>query len=178
MRALVVYESMFGNTHTVADHIAAGMGDGVDVAVVPVERATEAMVSAADLVVVGGPTHVHGMSTKTSRSGAKDTAASEDDLELDPDAEGPGLRDWFHGLDGKETAAAAFDTRVDGPAALTGRASKGIARRLRHHGFVLVADPESFLVDSDSHLVAAEDDRAETWGAALAATVDLKDVRT
>ena len=178
MRAVVVYESMFGNTHTVADHIARGMGVGVDVAVVPVEGASASLVADADLVVVGGPTHVHGMSTKTSRSGAKDTAASDEELELDPDAEGAGLRDWFGGLDGDDTPAAAFDTRVDAPAALTGRASKGIARRLRHHGFVLVAEPESFLVDKSNHLIAAEDDRAETWGAALAATLELKQLRS
>lgn len=174
MRAVVVYESMFGNTHTVADRIARGMGSGVDATVVPVERATADLMADADVVVVGGPTHVHGMSTKTSRSGARDTAASDDDLELDPDAEGPGLRDWFDGLAGADTPAAAFDTRVDAPAMLTGRASKGIARRLRHHGFTLVADPESFLVDKENHLVAGEDDRAETWGAALAATLELQ----
>jgi hypothetical protein len=178
MRALVVYESMFGNTHMVADHIARGMGNGVVAAVVPVDRATVAMVADADLVVVGGPTHVHGMSTTTSRSGAKDTAAADDDLDLDPDAEGLGLRDWFAGLAGAGTPAAAFDTRVDAPAVLTGRASKGIARRLRHHGFTLVADPESFLVDKDNHLLAGEDDRAETWGAALAATLELKHLHT
>lgn len=177
MRALVVYESMFGNTHTIADHIARGMGHGVEVAVVPVERATAALVSAADLVVVGGPTHVHALSTKTSRAAAADTAAAEEDLELDPAASGPGLREWLHGLAGGDRAAAAFDTRIDARAPLTGRASKGIARRLRHHGFALIAAPESFLVDEDHHLVPAEQDRAETWGAALAATLDLKDAR-
>ena len=173
MRAVVVYESMFGNTHVVADHIARGMGAGVDVAVVPVEGATAALVSAADLVVVGGPTHVHGLSTNRSRAGAQEIAAADEDLELDPDAEGPGLRDWFGGLSGG-AMAAAFDTRVDAPAAFTGRASKGIARRLRHHGFTLVADPESFVVDKANHLVGGEADRAETWGAALAATADLQ----
>lgn len=178
MRAVVVYESMFGNTHTVADHIARGMGAGVEVAVVPVARATADLLGDADLVVVGGPTHVHGMSTKTSRSGAEDTASSDEDIELDPDAVGPGLRDWFDGLAGDDTPAAAFDTRVDAPAALTGRASKGIARRLRRHGFSLVVDPESFLVDKQNHLIAGEDDRAETWGAALAATLELQRSRS
>jgi len=32
------------------------------------------------------------------------------------------------------------------PAALTGRASKGVARLLRAHGFDVVAQPESFVV--------------------------------
>jgi hypothetical protein len=47
--------------------------------------------------------------------------------------------------------AAAFDTRVDLPVALTGRASKGIARKLRRHGATLISRPESFLVTKDNH---------------------------
>lgn len=176
MRAIVVYESMFGNTHTVADHIARGMGEGIDVVVASVQEANAGLLAAADLVVVGGPTHVHGLSSARSRAGAKDNAAADDGLELDPDAEGPGLRDWFASMEVSSTLAAAFDTRVDGPAALTGRASKGIARRLRRHGFTLVAEPESFLVDKANHLLPGEDDRAETWGAAVAAEAQMGDV--
>ena len=68
---------------------------------------------------------------------------------------------------------AAFDTRIDAPAALTGRASKGIAKRLRRCGFDLVAEPESFLVDKHNHLLEGEAERARAWGAALAsATVN------
>jgi hypothetical protein len=52
--------------------------------------------------------------------------------------------------------------------ALTGRASKGVARRLRKLGFTLVDGPQSFLVDKHSHLLDGEADRAEAWGAALA----------
>ncbi|OWY61449.1 hypothetical protein B7486_63730, partial [cyanobacterium TDX16] len=33
--------------------------------------------------------------------------------------------------------------------------------------FELVAEPESFLVDSDTHLVAGEEDRAVAWGRGL-----------
>jgi hypothetical protein len=66
------------------------------------------------------------------------------------------------------TGAAAFDTRIDGPALLTGRASKGIGRRLAHLGYDLVADPESFLVDKQNHLQPGEAERAVAWGAALA----------
>ena len=36
MRAVVVYESMYGNTHLVADAIGAGLGPAFDVSVVPV----------------------------------------------------------------------------------------------------------------------------------------------
>jgi hypothetical protein len=93
------------------------------------------------------------------------------DLELDPDAEGPGLREWFDAGGIFAPHAAAFDTRISAPAMLTGRASKGIARRLHGCGCDLVAEPESFLVTKDSHLVPDERERAERWGAHLASTL-------
>ncbi len=60
--------------------------------------------------------------------------------------------------------AAAFDTRMSGPPTFTGRASKGIARRLRKHGASLVAPPMSFLVTKETHLEADEEERARAWG--------------
>ena len=169
MRALVVYESMFGNTHTVAEGIAAGLRSEGEVRVVPVSEASEDALSWADLVIVGGPTHVHGMTRPTTRKSATETALKPDSgLTLDPDAGGAGLREWFASL-GKLTRkpAAAFDTRVDGPELITGQASGGIARELSHHGFTLVAKHESFRVDRHNELVAGEADRAIRWGASL-----------
>ena len=169
MRVVVVYESMFGNTHVIADHIATGVATHLETTVVPVHDATEDLLDGADLLVVGGPTHVHGMSSHRSREGAKEIAAKDDDLELDPDAEGPGLRDWFDELtDGRSGRAAAFDTRVHATAVLTGQASKGIAKRLRRHGFDLVVEPESFFVDKENHLEPDEAERATAWGRSLA----------
>lgn len=168
MRALVVFESMYGNTHTIADRIADGLRPAFDVTVCAVADATATLVAASDLVVVGGPTHVHGMSSSTSRRAAVDALAKDDTLVLDEDAEGPGLRDWFDKLGEQPVAAVAFDTRIDAPPVLTGRASKGISKRLRKHGFRVVADPESFLVDKQSHLLDGEEDRARAWGATLA----------
>lgn len=172
MRAVVVYESMYGNTHRVAAAIGVGLEDGFDVAVVPVAQADLAVLKDADLVVVGGPTHMHGMSRGSTRKGAADSARKADsDLTLEPEAQGPGLRDWLDSL-GKgryHASAAAFDTRMAGPSAFTGRASKGVSRALRHHGFDLVAKPESFVVTKENHLGPDEADRARTWGARLAA---------
>jgi hypothetical protein len=170
MKAVVVYESMYGNTHHVATAIGEGLISQADVVVVPVEGATPALLEAADLLVVGGPTHVHGMSRASTRKAAVEAAEKDDaELELDPDAEGPGLRDWFDELGPLRAQGAAFDTRMHGPAALTGRASKGIAKQLRHHGASIVVDPESFIVTKDNHLEDDEEQRARAWGAALAA---------
>jgi hypothetical protein len=172
MHAVVVYESMFGNTHTIADRIGEGLRfAGVDTVVVSLHDATDEVVGAADLLVVGGPTHVHGMSSKMSRSGV-DEMAGKEGLDLDPDWEGDGLRDWFDDLPRTNAgSAAAFDTRVHATALLTGQASKGIAKRLRSHGYSLVTDPESFFVDKTNHLEPDESDRATAWGRTLASSV-------
>ena len=169
MRAVVVYESMYGNTHLVADAIGAGLSTGFDVSVVPVSQAGQATLADADLVVVGGPTHVHGMSRESTRKAAVKAADKPvGGLTVEPDALGPGLREWFGSLGRYPVKAAAFDTRVHGPAALTGRASKGVARLLRAHGFYVAAEPESFLVTKQDRLELHETARAREWGTKLA----------
>jgi Flavodoxin domain len=169
MRALVIYESMYGNTHLIAHAIAAGLADeGVEAEASAVDHATPGRVADADLVVVGGPTHVHGMSRESTRKAAATEASKpENDLDLDPDAEGEGLREWFDHLPAAQAAAAAFDTRIHKSPALTGRASKGISKRLRRHGFTEVVEAESFFVDAD-HLEPGEELRAREWGRRLA----------
>lgn len=98
MRALVVYESMYGNTHAVATDIAAGLRATHEVTLVPVTRATRELVASAGLIVVGGPTHLHGMSTVASRRKATGAARGAGGaLTIDPDADGPGLRAWLAG---------------------------------------------------------------------------------
>jgi menaquinone-dependent protoporphyrinogen IX oxidase len=173
MRVLVVYESMYGNTHVVASNIADGLRAAHEVTLVPVADATADLVAEADLLVVGAPTHMHGLSTGSSRQAAKKAAARpETELTLDPDAGGPALRDWLSGLADGHVLAAAFDTRMAGAPVLTGRASRGMSRLLRRHGYRLIAPPESFLVTKLNTLVDGESSRARLWGAALAATAD------
>ena len=172
MRAVVVYESMYGNTHLVADAIGAGLSTVYDVGVFPVAEASPVVLAGADLVVVGGPTHVHGMSRASTRKAAVEAASKPvGGLTVEPDALGPGLREWFGSLGRYPVKAAAFDTRVHGPAALTGRASKGVARLLREHGFDVATEPESFLVTKQDRLEPQETARAREWGTKLAAGI-------
>ena len=172
MKTVIVYESMYGNTRQVADAIAGGLGNENETVVVPVAQVRPGSLDGADLVVVGGPTHVHGMSRASTRRGAAEAARKPDSqLALDPGAEGPGLRDWFAGLGRVKVPAAAFDTRFEGVAVFTGQASKGIARLLRQHGFTVVAKPESFLVTKGSQLRDGEKDRAWDWGRGLSSKV-------
>jgi len=173
MRALIVYESIFGSTRQVAEAVAEGLGEATGVQVVGVAHA-QTMLDDFDLVIVGGPTQAWGMSWPSTRRGAPlrvDKPGSG--LELEPGADtGPGVREWLASIGHARAKAAAFDTRIKSPVLLTGRASKGIARQLSRHGLTVVASPESFLVDKGSHLVLGELDRARTWGASLATVVD------
>ena len=131
----------------------------------------------ADLLVVGGPTHFHGMSsTRTRKWAASITKKPKNDLVLDRDAQGPGVGDWLRSLGDGRPKVAAFDTRFKGPAVLRGRASRAISRKLRSRGFEVVAKPESFFVTLQNHLEPGEEARAQEWGKRLAARVPLNDV--
>ncbi len=168
MRAVVVYESMYGNTHVVASNIADGLRAAYEVTLVPVADASQDLVAEADLLIVGGPTHMHGLSSSASRRTAAQAAAKQaSGPSLDPDACGPGLRDWLKDLGGGHVLAAAFDTRLNGVPAFTGAASHGIGRQLRRHGYRLIAAPESFLVSQQNTLLDGEAPRARRWGVAL-----------
>lgn len=62
IHALVVYESIYGNTYEVANAVAEGLRESVDAVVVwaaDVQRENRAGIA---LIVAGGPTHGHGLS--------------------------------------------------------------------------------------------------------------------
>src|SRR4051794_17029848 len=62
MRALVVYESMYGNTKEIATAVADGVSRRMPVQLVEVGAAPTAIADDIALLVVGAPTHGHGMS--------------------------------------------------------------------------------------------------------------------
>lgn len=171
MTVVVVYESMYGNTHRIAEAISQGLIEaGAPAEVISIAAARERELHPGDVLVVGAPTHVHGLSRASTRSAAVQSAP-EQGLTTDAVAQGEGMREWLETLQANGAPAAAFDTRAKGPAVLTGRASRAIAKALRRHGFDLVAEPESFLVTSDHQLLPEEITRAHRWGAELAATI-------
>jgi hypothetical protein len=174
MRAVVIYESMYGNTRQIADAIGSGLSGAFDVTVVPVSQAGPQLLADADLVVAGGPTHVHGMSRAATRRSAVEAAGKpESGLQAEPGAAGPGLREWLGSLGRYQAKAAAFDTRMQGSALLTGRSSRQVARLLRAHGFDVAAPPESFLVTKQNQLVPDEPERAREWAGKLARRTNI-----
>jgi hypothetical protein len=172
VNGLVVYESIYGNTRAAAQAIADGLGD---IQVVPVHEAANHE-EPVDLLVVGGPTHVHGLATTRSRQMAVEAVHEDGAAHVEPGAtEEPGLRAWLRDLPlGDGAHAAAFDTRLDRSPWLTGVASRGIAKRLRHRGYEVVGT-ESFLVeDSEGPLEEGELDRAREWGRKLARSLAVQ----
>lgn len=168
MQVVVIYESMFGSTRSIAEAIAEGLSSDNDCLVVRADRVTPEELRRADFVIVGAPTHAHGLPRPASRLGTPDYVRKSDGrLELEHGADvALGVREFLAGLSDLRMPVAAFDTRSKGPAFLTGRASKPIARALRQHGASLITPPHSFLT-SKNQLISGERERAVTWGRGL-----------
>jgi hypothetical protein len=78
------------------------------------------------------------------------------------------VREWLASLGRLEVAGAAFDTRLQGLPAFTGRASKSIRRLLARNGARIAASPGSFLVEGlTGALAGGELGRARGWGERL-----------
>ncbi|HEX6506766.1 MAG TPA: flavodoxin [Chloroflexota bacterium] len=141
MKALVVYDSKFGNTERVARVIAETLGAGEPVPTIPAGEASERDLIGIDLLAVGGPTQAHGLS--------------------------PVLRDFLDGLSSgavSDRLTVSFDTRLNWPRFLAGSAASAAAKRLTKKGARLLATPESFLVNgSKGPLAERELERAATW---------------
>ncbi|MGR6919333.1 flavodoxin family protein [[Actinomadura] parvosata] len=166
MDALLVYESMFGNTKQIAEAVAEGLATRLRTEVVEVGFAPAKVGPEVGLLVVGGPTHAFAM----SRASTRRSAAQQTTQPLV--SRGDGVREWLAALATASSAvrSAAFDTRVAKPR-VPGSAARGIARRLRRIGVRAVAPAQSFYVTgTEGPLAAGELERARQWGQSLAAS--------
>jgi hypothetical protein len=172
VQALVVFESMFGNTEAVARSISEGIAAHTTVAVVAVDAAPAAIGPDVELLVVGGPTHAFGLSRPNTRASAVQHGATPV-TQVDR-----GLREWLASVAalGTETAVAAFDTRAL-RTHLPGSAARAAIRRLRRLGLrpATAAAAMSFAVGGTTGpLGEGELDRARAWGEALAAHLPVR----
>lgn len=162
MNALVVYESLYGNTKQIAEAIAEGLAPECDVAITEVGEAPAAP-SGFDPLIVGGPTHQFGLSRKSSRQqGADDHDGPVISLDI-------GIREWIEALPRVAgVAAATFDTSIRKPN-LPGSAARGAAKRLKKKGYRILVPGELFFVEGGKGPITdGELDRARNWGQAVA----------
>ncbi len=169
MSALVVYESLWGNTAAIAHAIGEGIGH--DTMVRHTGEVDPADAASAHLLVVGAPVHAFSLpSDSTKKSVAERTVAPGD---LAPDLSQPPLRTWLEGLPAGSAIAAAFDTRVRGPLG-HGGASR-IEKTLTARGYRIADRAQGFYIVNQKNVKApgsmlreGEIDRARAWGQLLA----------
>jgi flavodoxin I len=161
MKALVVYDSFFGNTQKIACAIGDAIGDALasqaDVLTLRVGDVKSEHLAELSLLVVGSPTRSFSAS--------------------------PATKAWLKALVPNSLSGvkvAAFDTRADmndvNSRALTafvklfGYAAEPIANSLTKRGGTLVVPPEGFFIkDKEGPLKDGEIERATAWGRQIAA---------
>ena len=167
MRIVIGYESMYGHTRRLAEAIADAFRDD-DVTCGPVSDLDKTAIE-ADIVIIGVPTHAHGMPRPSTRRTAIDSAETRyDQHAVDPSAAGTGVREWLEQLpDTVSAGVAVFDTRFRPPAWLVGHPARHVSRALARRGAKVLVKPESFFIDKHEHLRPGETERARSWGQAI-----------
>ena len=164
MKAVVVYESLWGNTAAVAQAIAEGIGPGTPA--LTTDQASAAVLAGADLVVAGAPVIAFGL---PSESMLTNLAADPGKAPTPPDLAHPSLRSWLAALPAGHGQAAAFETGLRwSPGGATGAISRG----LKAAGYEPAVKSARFVVTGTyGPLRQGELDKARAWGAALVEAV-------
>ena len=156
--AMVVYDSMYGNTKQVAEAIGLALGSPDDVEIVRASDARPTQLAGLTLLIVGSPTQKF-----------RPLGAVTSFLKSIPGNE-------LHGV-----KVAAFDTRFTESTVekvrilaffvkIFGYAAKPIADRLQSKGGELVVPPAWFYVaDTEGPLLEGELERAAAWAKQIVA---------
>jgi len=160
MGAMVVYDSVFGNTEQIAQAIGNALGSQEDVEILRVGNVKPEQLTGLKLLIVGSPTR-----------GFRPTPAISNLLKSIPK----------NGLKGVKVAA--FDTRftmdeIESSVFILpilvnifGYAAKPISDRLKRKGGELIIPPEGFFVEgSEGPLKEGELERAANWAKQIIAT--------
>ncbi len=122
MKALVIYDSLYGNTEKVARALASGMREGgIEVDCVRANTVDTATLGAYDMLVIGGPTHKLGLSDPMKA-----------------------FMKQLEGADIKNKQAFAFDTKFK--SRLAGSAGKKIEQQMRQNGMEVIMPHVSAIV--------------------------------
>ena len=161
-RALIIVESCFGNTRTVAEAVATGLIEGgVEAQVVDVDGAPGALPADLDLLILGAPTHNRGLPTAATRAKARAQAGSGE--------ASPGVGEWLRTVTVPvSTDVVAFDTVIS-KGWLSGSAAKAIAKTLQRRQGRRTVSVRSFVVTaSKGPLATGQETDAHSWGRELA----------
>ena len=142
MKAVIVYDSVYGNTEKIARALAEAITPHGEVKVLRASEADLSELSSADLIMVGCPTH-----------GGRPTPAMQDFLNKVPESSLQGI------------TAAAFDTRVSAKwVKILGFSAGKIGGSLKKKGANLLPSPEGFYVKGkEGPLKEGEQERAAGW---------------
>jgi hypothetical protein len=161
MKAIVVYESFWGNTAAIARAIAEGIGPQAQA--MTTDQATSAVVAEADLIVAGAP--ILGFKLPDEKMRAN-IGANPGKAPTPPDLSHPSMRSWLKDLPKGHARSAAFETRVWWS---PGSAAGTIAHALEGAGYLSAAKVQRFVVTGGyGPLREGELERARKWGAELA----------
>jgi flavodoxin len=141
MKALVLFESAYGNTERIARAIANRLDDYGQATLLHAAEAGEVGLFEYDLLVIGSPTQFRKAS--------------------------PTMTGWLEGLPYKglkDGLCAVYDTRYQMPVWKSGSAGRQLAKRVRRLGGVMLLEPESFFVSRDAgNLLPGEIERVSSW---------------
>jgi flavodoxin I len=141
MKALIIYDSVYGNTEKIARAIAEAITPSNEVKVLRAGEANPSELESTDLLIVGSPTHA-----------GRPTPPVQDLLKQVPKLS-PGIN------------VAAFDTRITTKlVGVFGYAAGRIAKNLKKKGGTLIASPVGFFVaGGQGPLKEGELERAAAW---------------
>ena len=161
MKAVVVYESLWGNTAAIAKAVAEGIG--LETRALSTAEATGAILADADLIVAGAPVLGFKLPSEKIRESIR---VNPGKAPAPPDLSHPPMSAWLEALPKGHGRAAAFETCVRGP---WGSAAPAIAKGLATAGYAALGKPRSFVVAGKfGPLREGELEKARLWGAELA----------
>ena len=166
MKAVVVYESHWGNTEAIARAVAEGLGAGT--MALTTDEASGPALDGVDLIVAGAPVMAFGLPNDRALAGLEGSGQTGP---RPPDLSHPSLRAWLAGLPAGRGLAAAFETRIWwSPRGATGTIERGLAKA----GYRRLVKGERFIVTGGyGPLRDGELERARAWGEQLAVAMGV-----
>lgn len=160
MKAIVVYQSIWGNTAAVARAIAEGIGGGTKA--LSTTEAIGAALKGVDLIVAGAPVLGFRLPTDDMVKAIAHQPAGKHP----PDLSQPSMRSWLAALPRGSGRSAAFETRIWwSPGGSTGAMDRALAAA----GYPPAARACRFIVKGkDGPLREGELEKAKLWGVELA----------